>query len=158
MKAGAIPINGKRHNAIAVERAELKISALCIAVILLGLASICTVLFLFLALAPSFVAYIVDTDKKLFASKIVGLFNLCGICLYLDKLFLANNGLNHSAIELMRSPNTWLCIYTACLIGWIIYLVIPRAWAMLHSMHNKILIAKLDKQRNELCREWNIGS
>ena len=120
---------------------------------------ICTVLlqhaflFLFVALLPAIVAYIVDTKPRQPIFITVAALNFAGLIPFLFYIAMSPDMLQASA-EKMVNVFTWLTIYSAAGMGWLLILFCPiLCKATLRGM-SKGQIMHLEGQQKKLVEEW----
>jgi hypothetical protein len=120
---------------------------------------ICTVvlqhafLFVFIALLPSIVAYIIDNKegRPIFTS-VVSL-NFAGLSPFLFDMGVSGNYLSQAS-ALMGSVYIWFVIYAAAALGWLLVLICPACTALILKTIRGSQIAHLEKQQRKLTEEW----
>lgn len=126
------------------------ISLLAMAVSLISIYSVIIVLF---GLLPGMIAMIVDQDPKHYISKIVLNYNGLGILPYLFKIFQSHNP-NKEAIDMIIDPRTWMLIFAASGLGWLVYWIFPQAAIALQNLKLNLRTRQLEMELNRLYAEW----
>jgi hypothetical protein len=103
-------------------------------------------------LLPGFIAIVIDQDRDRYISHIVTSLNIAGLVPYLYKIL--RYGSSSVAIELIIDPKTWLVIYSAAAVGWIIYWLIPQVAILFFTFITKSKINRLNAELDDLAREW----
>lgn len=119
----------------------------------LGLFVLPTSVLLMVGLLPTVVAWIVDRDSEKSAALTVGAMNLCGIAPYVILLWQGGHSMER-AMRFLADPSTWLVMYGAAAVGWVIYFLVPQVVAAGIAMRNESRIRTLEAQRATLVAEW----
>ncbi len=109
--------------------------------------------FFVIAMLPCIVAFYMDASKHRYTFQSVFAANLAGVMPYITKLFATGNS---SAMlqEIMGSFSTWLIIYGASFIGWLLVKICPMAaHIMVQGMH-QTQIMRYDWLQKKLESEW----
>lgn len=127
--------------------------AALILVLPLGLLVLPTTLLLIAGLIPTMVALVVDRDPDKSAALTVGAMNFCGIMPYCIRLWQGGHTTDVSFLLLSQST-TWLVMYGAAGMGWLIYFTVPRLVAGFNISRYQARIRQLDAARAELVQDW----
>lgn len=131
--------------------AYIALAILCI--LLLSIYSAYLVLMIAFGVLPGMVAVLIDQERQKYISKIVMMFNIVGITPYIFKI-VHNNDPDFIAVDLMAEPITWMVIFGSAAIGWLIYWFFPEAALVFFDAKIENRISKLQKELDELCKEW----
>lgn len=110
-------------------------------------------LFLFVALLPAIVAYIVDTKPKQPIFITVAALNFAGIVPYVFHIAMSANMLQ-SSVEVMSDPYSWLYIYSAASVGWLLILFCPAFCRGALKAMRRGQVMHLESQQKKLAEEW----
>jgi hypothetical protein len=124
-----------------------------IIVILAALVFFPTTLLLAAGMLPTLVAAISERDSSRAAPLTVGPANLCGVMPYLLPLWLKDHSLA-AVTELLRDPLTWLVMYGAAAVGWVIYYAVPPLVATIVMARIQGRIRDLETANEELVEQW----
>lgn len=128
-----------------------------IALLVLALASafaLPTVVILTIGMLPAWVAFMVDPRPEKAAGKCVLSLNIAGVAPYLVELWTAGQGGMDNAFFMLTDPMTWLVIYGAATIGWLIYFMMPYLVGAVIEMRADRRKGKLADLRKKLIEEW----
>lgn len=148
--AGVLPIRKPTVSSSSGTGYVIAIVAMAMLVSAYSMYSVIIVLF---GLLPGMVAMIIDQDPRRFISKIVLTFNGLGLAPFLIKIIRSKSG-NSVAIEIIIDPRTWMMIFAAAAVGWVLYWVFPQVALMLHNMKINLRIKHLEMEMSKLCGEW----
>ena len=126
----------------------ITLTAMCASLI-----SIYSVILVMFGMLPGLIAMIIDQEAKRYISKIVLTFNATGVAPFMAKV-LSSKGDGNVAIDLIIDPRTWLMIYLAASVGWIVYWVFPQVGTVFYNMKAQITIQKLNFELDRLVEEW----
>lgn len=104
-------------------------------------------------LVPTFVAYIIDRDPEKSATTTVAAMNLCGITPFIVRLWQKGHEMEVS-MRMLADPGTWLVMFGAAAIGWLMYFFIPQIIAAFIAMRNEARIRDLEDKRSALIADW----
>jgi len=109
--------------------------------------------FFILGMLPAIVSVLVDRGSGRFASKTVTACNFVGI---LPFLFEIGNSYEKTvaAKQIMADSVSWLFIYSAAIIGWIMIWVFPQVSLIIFNIRADMKLSKLRKEQDELLVEW----
>lgn len=147
MGAGGIP------RTKGTQSANFYILLICIAAIGGALISVYAVVIVLFGLLPAMIAMIVDQDYRKYISKIVFLYNIMGMVPFIYKIYKSPSS-NNAAIEIIIDPSTWMMIFAAAGLGWIVYWAIPQFAILLRNFAINYQIAKLEAELSSLTDEW----
>lgn len=122
-------------------------------VIPLGLFVLPSTVLLLAGLIPTIVAYVVDKDPDKSAALTVGSMNLTGIAPFLVRLWQAGHTLDGTA-RLLADPFTWMVMFGAAAIGWLMYFFIPMGVAMVEQARSGSRIREMEAERAGLVADW----
>lgn len=109
--------------------------------------------FLVIGMLPCIIAYYMDVTKHGYMFKSVFAANLSGMMPFITKII---EGKASSTLlqEVMGDSTTWVIVYGAALIGWLLVKVCPMAaYAMVSGMHQTQLM-RYDWVQKKLESEW----
>ena len=86
---------------------------------------------------------------------IVCVFNITGIIPFLYQLWSSIIPSEVSKI-IMSDPKTWLVVYTACLVGYILYAFMPTMISKIYMLQVKLDVENLKKKKKQIVLDWNI--
>lgn len=112
-----------------------------------------TTLLLAVGLLPTAAALVGDRDPDRHAAIAVGSLNLCGVLPAAIELWRHGHTLARAA-ALLADPFTWLQMYGAAALGWLIYLVVPPAVSLVLALRAQAEIDRLRAHQNALADEW----
>lgn len=102
---------------------------------------------------PTLVAAIVDRDRSRYLARAVAAMNLAG--LVRPVLAVLHIGLNLASVEhVLSDPETWLVMYGAAAIGWLITLGMPSIARLLVDIRADQMQRQLQERADELVKEW----
>ena len=152
MPAQDVKIVAKKKSGIG----KTTIILMVLASMAVGIISVYSVVILVFGILPGMIALIVDYDPRQYLAKIVMSFNAVGVFPYIIQI-LNSSVANVTAMKLITSPKTWLVIYSAAGVGWVIYSIFPQIAMMLMPFYNQSRIDALNKEMNELSEDWGEG-
>jgi hypothetical protein len=120
----------------------------------MSIISIYSIIIVLFGMLPGLIAMIIDQEPKKYVSKIVLSFNFTGLCLYLSKIIAAHESANSMAIEFIISPQTWLTIYSAAAVGWMVYWAFPYFAISLNNLKIQFRVQQLNLELEKLVQEW----
>jgi hypothetical protein len=112
-----------------------------------------SVVLVFVGMAPTIVAYLIDRTPKRFAAWCVGGMNFSGMLPSLLKYWDRGESV-HSAIAIAFNPFDLTVTYGAAAFGWMLYQAIPPVVAAMIAVSAQHRIAKLRARQRELMKEW----
>ncbi|MFY8092700.1 MAG: hypothetical protein ACOVN0_04380 [Niveispirillum sp.] len=130
-------------------------SALLLLVLLApaGLMMMPTSVLILAGLAPTFVAYLIDRDPEKSAALTVGAMNLCGVAPYIVRLWQRGHEMSVT-LRMLADPGTWLVMFGAAAMGWLLYFFIPQIVAAVMSLRSQSKIKELEERRGMLIADW----
>jgi hypothetical protein len=145
----------KSNNSIANSKSSAAIYVIGIAfsALLLSIHSVYLVLVIIFGILPGMVAVLIDQEKQRYISKIVLAFNLIGLIPYVAKIIRSSMS-DVVAIDMMIEPMTWMVIYGAAAIGWMVYWFFPEAGQLINTIMINSKVNKLEDELEALCQEW----
>ncbi|MBM3488015.1 MAG: hypothetical protein FJX67_15510 [Alphaproteobacteria bacterium] len=121
-------------------------------IVLAVVAAPTTIVFL-AGMMPSAVAVIIDTTPGRYAARCVFALNLAGLAPFLRLLWYGPNDVP-AALRIVSDPYAWLVIYGAAGIGWLLFLGLPDAIAMVKKLEADRQVRKHRDRQHELVEEW----
>lgn len=107
-------------------------------------------------MVPAMVAFLIDRNPhKYFGICVAGL-NFAGVLPFLGELMSKHGGF-HAALTIVTSVYSWLVMYAAAGVGWVLYLSLPALIAGFLAMRDKKRIADMMATREGLAKEWGIA-
>lgn len=109
--------------------------------------------FFIIGMLPSVVAYYLDRSEEHFTFRAIFACNLSGMLPFLGRLMFY--GPNKGALyEITGETSTWVIIYGAAFVGWMLTRVTPiLAQMLIGSMHNT-QVQRLARAQNKIEKEW----
>lgn len=126
---------------------------LMVAVLGLGLAVLPTMVVAAVGMLPTLVAYIVDSRREKYAAFSVGCMNFCGVLPFMLQLWTQEHSFT-MAWRIVGDPVSWMIMYAAASVGWIIYYAAPHVVAAYLRFQLDRRINKLREYQKELVTEW----
>lgn len=109
--------------------------------------------FFVIGMMPCIVAYYMDVSKHHYTFKTVFAANLSGMMPFITKLIAA--GPSSTLLqEVMGDSTTWIMIYGAALIGWLLIVVCPIAAQVLVAGAHQTQFVRYDWLQKKLESEW----
>ncbi|MDD3029142.1 MAG: hypothetical protein PHS57_02525 [Alphaproteobacteria bacterium] len=112
-----------------------------------------TVMILVVGLAPTYVAFLTDSDPEKTGATSVGAMNVAGMVPFLIDLWLKGQT-QANAIAILSSSKSWLVILGAAAIGQLIIYAVPQAIATMSLAHAETRIKALKKNLDLLKDSW----
>lgn len=129
---------------------QLALMVFCIGLLAIALP---TALLLAFALLPLCCAFITDRSAGRSATICVGSLNFAGTWPFLLLLWTHGHTVTN-AMEIMLDPYSWLVIYCAAAVGWLLYLSFPSLVSASMSLFAGHRLAQLRQQQKHLIAEW----
>lgn len=102
---------------------------------------------------PTVVAAIVDRDRARYLARAVAAMNLAG--LVQPVLAVLHIGLNLASVQhVLSDPHTWLMMYGAAAIGWLLTMGMPSIARIFVDMRADQMQRQLQERADELVKEW----
>ena len=118
-------------------------------------AALPTVPIVLLGMIPTAVAFFVDRNPHKTAAIGVAGLNFAGVAPFVAVLWHQQNTLYHS-IAILSDVYSWLAMYGAAALGWLLYLALPPIATTILSIFSAQRIASLEAQQAKLRDEWGI--
>ena len=143
-----------RAKAIPVKKGgSLGLRFLGFLLMVLGMMMLPSTMLFCLGMAPTWVAYVIDLDRKKSAAVSVGALNLCGVIPFATALWRGGNSVEH-ATRILANVETWAVMYGAAAIGWIIFYAVPPVVAGVMAFHASLRLQDLESRRAALRAAW----
>ncbi len=104
-------------------------------------------------MVPTFTAYFIDREPEKYAPMTVGAFNGVGVLPFVLDLWTGLTTVN-AALEILIDPFTWLVMYGAASVGWIVYLGMPTFAAVWIDAQTEAQVVRLRKEQAKLLEDW----
>jgi hypothetical protein len=114
-----------------------------------------TTLLFAVGMVPTLVALIVDRDPNKFAPITVGSLNFCGVMAAAIPLWRGSHSMD-GVLAVLADPFTWLMMYAAAALGWLLFFSVPPAISTFMAMRYQSEIDDLTARQEELKEEWGI--
>lgn len=145
-KRGAGKPRGKNTGGAVITLAVIVISVL-------ALTALPLCILLVAGLLPTVVAVLIDRHKRRYLARTVGAMNLAGVTP--GALHLWEAGVTFTSLqEVIGNPYTWLIMYGAAAIGWVLYFCVPPVVAMVMEVKVEEQKRRLDARAKQLVEEW----
>ncbi|HET8727476.1 MAG TPA: hypothetical protein VFO41_08200 [Alphaproteobacteria bacterium] len=112
-----------------------------------------TTLLFVIGMVPTLVAMVIDRDPNKYAPITVGSLNFCGVMPAAISLWQNGHTLGRSA-SLLADPFTWLTMYAAAAVGWLVYFFVPPAVSLVVGLRAEAEIKRLQERQADLIEEW----
>ncbi len=112
-----------------------------------------TAVVLAVGMLPAAAAYVFDQDSKRATTMTVALMNASGTLPFIIELWTKGQTLDH-AMALVREPVTWLVMYGAAGIGWLICFIVPHAVQLVLAQRTRMQITDIENRQAELRQVW----
>ena len=122
-------------------------------VLLMAMMFVPTSLLVALGFLPTVAAFIFDQDPKRSITTAVGLMNGSGTVPFVIELWRHGQTMDRS-IALLHDPVTWLVMYGAASIGWLICFIVPHAVQLVLAQRARLQIAAHEDRQAELRKVW----
>ena len=109
--------------------------------------------FILVALAPTTVAWIVETPAQRYLARTVGLTNLSGMVPAAYHFFEVGIGMP-GLLKLLTQPVLWAMLYGAAAIGWGVYLTVPPLMVRITRHRIRRELRLLAIRRKQIVLEW----
>ncbi len=147
---------GKRGPAKGPRRRNSGSAPITLAVIvisILALTALPLCLLLVAGLLPTAVAVVVDRHRRRYLARTVGAMNLAGVAPGALRMWEA--GISFSNLQqIIDSPVSWLVMYGAAGIGWVLYFCVPPIVAMVVEVKVDETKRRLESRAKILVEEW----
>lgn len=112
---------------------------------------------LLLGMLPTAVAVLIDRSPGKTAALCVAGLNFAGVAPFIAALWSGPNTLGQS-FTIMANLYTWLIMYGAAALGWLLYLASPPVVGSFLQIHAAQRVASLRATQARLREEWGIGT
>jgi hypothetical protein len=147
---------GKRGPAKGRGRRSSNSAAITLGVMIvsgLALTALPLCLLLLAGLLPTAVAVVVDRHRRRYLARTVGAMNLAGVAP--GALRMWETGISFSSLQqIIDSPVSWLVMYGAAGIGWVLYFCVPPIVAMVVEVKVDETKRRLEGRAKVLVEEW----
>jgi hypothetical protein len=138
----------RRQNSRATKPLLMAVAAL--GLLLLALP---TTMVLAIGMAPTLGAFFADKSPGRYLTKCVAAMNLAGVIPSLYNLWITGHDLK-TANNIVTDPYTWLVMYCAGAMGWLLFLGLPGVVAVFRSLNATRRIYVLREKQKLLINEW----
>jgi len=102
---------------------------------------------------PTVVAVLVDRHKRRYLARTVSAMNLAGVLPGALRMWVA--GISFSSLQqVTSSPYTWLVMYGAAAVGWLLYFCVPPIVVMIVEVKVDETKRRLEARAKTLVEEW----
>jgi len=124
-----------------------------IAITVLALTALPLCILLVTGLLPTGVAVLVDRHRRRYLARTVGAMNLAGVIPGALRMWEA--GLTFTSLQqIVGSPYSWLIMYGAAGMGWVLYFCVPPVVAMVIEVRDDETKRRLENRSKLLIEEW----
>ena len=106
-----------------------------------------------IGMIPACVALVVDTSPGKYAFRCVVALNGAGVAPLLFRLWRGSNNITDS-MAILSNPISWLVMFGAAAIGWLLFLGLPGIVTMVNSIYAEQRIGSLREIQHDLIQEW----
>lgn len=110
--------------------------------------------FMFISMAPAFVAYIIDRSPGKSVSTTVGLFNVSGFAVFATEMLQGSGSLRNLSDAL--DPFKLMVVYLFAAVGWFIVWIVPKVATVVFEYKDHSKIAMIRKRLDKIEEEWSI--
>jgi hypothetical protein len=111
---------------------------------------------LFVGMAPTAVAILIDRDPEKHAAISVAMLNFAGLSPYLADFVLGSASLGQ-AMALVSNVFVLVIIYGAAAAGWVLVLILPPVTSIVLASMTEARIEALRKEQKQLVEDWGEG-
>lgn len=130
-----------------------RVSIFWLGLLVLAVLYIPTTIILLVGLLPSFVAFIVDSRREKYVATSVAILNICGTLPFIFDLWAGGQTIPE-AVKIITSPWSWLAMYGAAALGWMLTRAMPPFVALTLNVGRDERIRRLKKRQNHLLENW----
>ena len=112
-----------------------------------------TTMVLAIGMAPTMTAFLGDRTPGRFLTKYVAGMNFAGVIPSLYHLWTTGHDLA-TAMKVVTDVYSWLLMYGAAAMGWMLFMGLPGAVAMFRDLNAKRRIYVLREKQKDLINEW----
>ena len=112
-----------------------------------------TSVIIFIGLLPAIVAWVVDRRYEKFTAITVTIMNACGVFPWLLELWTNGNTIQY-AVKIILNPYSWLVMYGAAMIGWLLTRSMPAVVGLTTNVQRDDRIRRLKKRQEKILEEW----
>lgn len=142
----AKPPRGKNTGSAAV-------TLTVIVVTVLALTALPLCILMVAGLLPTGVAVVVDRHRHRYLARTVGAMNLAGVIPGALRIWEA--GITFASLQqILGNPYSWLVMYGAAGMGWILYFCVPPVVAMVIEVRDDDTKRRLESRIKQLVEEW----
>ena len=110
--------------------------------------------FMFVSLAPAFVAYIIDRSVGKSVSTTVGLFNFSGFAIFSVEMLQGSGSLRNLSDAL--DPFKLMVVYLFAAVGWFIVWIVPKVTTVIFEYKDSSRAVVIQKKLIKIEEEWSI--
>jgi hypothetical protein len=124
-----------------------------IGIVALALTALPICILVVAGLVPTAVAVVVDRHRRRYLARTVGAMNIAGVVPGALRMWEA--GITFASLQqVIESPVTWLIMYGAAGIGWVLYFCVPPVVAMVLEVRVDDTKRRLEGRTKLLVEEW----
>ncbi len=112
-----------------------------------------TAILLVAGMMPTLAALLIDRDEKKSTTVAVGLLNAAGVAPFVVRLWSQGQTLEQS-FAIVSQVNTWLFMYGAAAIGWLVLYSVPGVIHVVLVQRAKLRIADIETRQQTLRELW----
>ncbi len=147
-RPGRGPVKPRRRSSGS---APITLAVMVIAGLALTALPLC--LLLLAGLLPTGVAVVVDSHRRRYLARTVGAMNLAGVAP--GALRMWEGGISFSSLQqIVNNPYSWLVMYGAAAIGWVLYYCVPPIVGMVVEVKADETKRRLEARAKVLIEEW----
>jgi hypothetical protein len=110
-------------------------------------------MFVIIAMLPSIVAYYFDVTRQRYLFRAIFSSNLSGLLPYIGQL-LQHGPSNGTLQNIMGSSRSWIIIYGAALMGWLLIKICPLIAQMMISGYHQSQLTRFERLQKRIESEW----
>tara|TARA_Y100000588_G_C13981226_1_gene807276 strand:+ start:306 stop:779 length:474 start_codon:yes stop_codon:yes gene_type:complete len=112
-----------------------------------------TLSLLFAGLMPTIVSFVTEENHDHARTLSIGVFNICGVLPFTFEVLEKKQAFSY-ILQLLKNPDTWLVMYGAASLGYLIYLGVPSVILGAMRITALMRINRLKREQKRLEEEW----